>query len=149
MRIPFTVYETATGRIVSTGRAPGFPSAATQPWGDHLGWLPVSADETADWVDPAGSTSFMDETETFVTLPGTATPRPDLPRFDKTAIAADGLDAATLAGLPDGATVSVDGGEPQDLANDTLSIVATMPASYRVVVSRWPYLDYGETIVAA
>lgn len=143
---PFTVYDTTTGRVVTTGKAGSFAAAAGQAWGPHLGWLPVTA-TGRDWVDPSGSTGCQDDTGTFVDLPGIVVPRPGLPRFDGNAVLPDGIDEVVLAGLPEGTTVSVDGGEPQEVTDGEIRFSSTMPGTYRLLVSCWPYLDYEELIV--
>ena len=76
---------------------------------------------------------------------GVLTARPTL-AFDKTAIAADGIDVATLA--IDGAfTVTIDGTEYE--VEDVLEIASDMPATYRVEVDHFPYLPLDVEIVAA
>lgn len=79
---------------------------------------------------------------------GTLVPRPQLAGFDRLAIAADGMDAATLAGLPEGAQAWVDDVPCAIPPDGTLRIAATMPATYSVRVIAWPYQDYHAEIVA-
>ena len=75
---------------------------------------------------------------------GVLTPRP-VASFDKTTIAADGVDVAVLE-MPGPFTVTIDGIE--HAVADRLEIASDMPATYRVEVDHFPYLAIDVEIVA-
>lgn len=77
---------------------------------------------------------------------GAITPRPTFTGFDKTSIAADGEDAATMV-LPVAAIVTVDGVE-YDAPAGPFEFVAEMAGTYHVTVSSFPYRDLAVEIVA-
>ncbi|MFM2045237.1 MAG: hypothetical protein RLY86_3813 [Pseudomonadota bacterium] len=81
-------------------------------------------------------------------LAGTVTPRPVLPDFDKTAILADGIDTATLSGLPDPCTVTVNG-QDHSVTGGVLELDADHPGTYRVEIRHFPYRDFVQEITAA
>ena len=72
------------------------------------------------------------------------TPRP-VAGFDKTTIAADGVDVAVLE-MPGPFTATVDG--VAHAVTDRLEIASDMPATYRVEVDHFPYLALDVEIVA-
>jgi hypothetical protein len=76
---------------------------------------------------------------------GVLTERPTM-AFDRTTIAADGEDTATLA-IPGRFTVTVDGVEHE--VEDEVEIASAMPATYRVTVDHFPWLPIDVEIVAA
>jgi hypothetical protein len=76
---------------------------------------------------------------------GVLTERPAV-AFDKTTIAADCVDTATLA-IPGRFTVTVDGVE--HAVEDVVEIASAMPATYRVTVDHFPWLPIDVEIVAA
>ena len=65
--------------------------------------------------------------------------------FDKTTIAADGVDVAMLD-IPGAFTVTIDGVDHE--VEDLLEIASDMPATYRVEVDHFPYLPLDVEIVA-
>lgn len=71
--------------------------------------------------------------ETDYVLNGVIVQRPIL-AFDKTSIAADDTDTATLAGLPDPCTVSIDGTE-YEVTGGTLEVTSPLPATYHVEIT--------------
>ena len=77
---------------------------------------------------------------------GEIVPRPTL-GFDKTSIAADGEDLATLAApLPPGAIVEIDGARVE--VDGALQIASDMPATYRVEIDAFPYRFFTAEITA-
>lgn len=79
---------------------------------------------------------------------GSVHPRPSLPEFDKTAILADDIDTATIVGLPDPCTISLDGVEY--LVNGgVFEISSPTPGSFEVIINQWPYYKKEWTINAS
>jgi hypothetical protein len=60
--------------------------------------------------------------------------------WDKTEITANGIDEATLSGLPDPCTVRIDG-EPHVIVGGQLELSATNPGSYLVQINEVAYLS--------
>jgi hypothetical protein len=80
------------------------------------------------------------------------TRRPALPGFDKLAIAADDVDEARLA-LAEPFAVEIDGqtyqvDEADGDGNYVLTLTSAMPATYKVSVKHFPYLDFEAEITA-
>lgn len=73
--------------------------------------------------------------------------RPEFPAFDKTSIVADGKDAATLEGLPEGTTVQVDG-IVYTVDDGVFVFRATMPATYVIRVENWPHQVFEQEVDA-
>lgn len=79
--------------------------------------------------------------------------RPTLTGFDKQAIAADDTDAATLH-LPEPFTAEIDGteyriDEPNAAGVYELAITSAMPATYKVAIRHFPFLDFETEITAS
>lgn len=74
--------------------------------------------------------------------------RPTLAGFDKTTIAADGVDEAVLSGIPDPCTVLIDG-QPHEITGNELRISSTTTASYRVAIDHWPHMPFRAVVTAA
>lgn len=72
--------------------------------------------------------------------------------LSKSTIIANGTDKATLTGVPSGATVTMDrigGGSRSAVADGTtVEIAASLPGSYVLTVSKWPYRDEVFTLAA-
>lgn len=67
--------------------------------------------------------------------------------IDKTEIAADGIDKATVSEIPLGATVFVDD-VPSDHIGHTLELTSDMPATYRIKIEHWPALPFEIEVTA-
>jgi hypothetical protein len=81
-------------------------------------------------------------------LNGKVMPRPT-PVLDKSQIAADDADTATISGLPDPGTVIIDG-ETYEIAGGVLEITSPMPATYQIEVpEQFPWLPLEVEVVAA
>lgn len=84
----------------------------------------------------------------YVNENGEIIPRPEMQvAIDKTQIVADNADKATISGLPDGATITVNGvvftpGKPSE------TLTSDRPATYEILVSCWPYVDVTFTLDA-
>ena len=128
-RVRALVYDAATGRIEFIVTCATLATAELQA-GDGQGVL---------------VTDDGDGGELFYCPGGVLTARPTL-AFDKTAIAADGSDVATLA-IDGPFTVTIDGVEYE--VEDVLEIASDMPATYRVEIDHFPYLPLDVEIVAA
>ena len=66
----------------------------------------------------------------------------------KAVIAADDADEAVITGIPEGATVTVDGVALDGFAGGELVLTSAMPATYTVQVEKWPFLPFEVEIVA-
>ncbi|KGM36123.1 hypothetical protein [Inquilinus limosus] len=130
--IDYAVYDSATGRILIVGqcREEDVPLQA----GGYPGGISVAVSSRLSYRD-----HYMVE--------GQIANRPVLPIFDKMEIAADGVDEATLVGLPDPCRVIVDDVE-HVVEGGSLSIASPMPATYVVEIKQWPYKDARYEIVA-
>ena len=132
----YVIYRTADGAITHAGSVADIAWIEARPRPPDTAVLaaPAPADPSECYVD-------------LTTVPPMVRPRPVLPDFDRTAIAADGVDTATLSGLPADAIVCVDG-VAQAVAGGTLEIVAAWPGAYVVEVEAFPYLPLKRTVVA-
>jgi len=74
--------------------------------------------------------------------------RPTFSAFDKTEIAADGQDAATLENLPAGTTVTVDDAKTWTVDDGVFAFSTNTPATYTVRVENWPHQVYEAEITA-
>ena len=74
--------------------------------------------------------------------------RPTFSAFDKTEIAADGQDAATLSNLPAGTEVTVDDAKSWTVDDGVFAFSTNMPATYTVRVENWPHQVYEAEITA-
>lgn len=68
--------------------------------------------------------------------------------IDRTEIAVDDTDAATITGLPDPCRVTIDG-VAHDVVGGTLEITSTMPATYSIRFDQWPWTPWSTVITAA
>lgn len=83
-------------------------------------------DAETQWIDPA--------TETV-------TERPVLTlAVDKTVICADGVDAATIAGIPEGATVRL-GSTAHTVSGGALRFASPLPGAFLLRFDAFPYRD--------
>lgn len=140
MNIDLTRYDAATGRILGTINCAESDAELNKELYPEDAWIEGGAEHGFHWVD-------------ITREPLGIWPRPSMAGFDKLEIAADDAEAAVLT-LPEPFTAEVDGVEYQiDVANDAgeyeLAITSAMPASYRVTITHFPYLDYSAEIVAA
>lgn len=128
--ISWTVYDTRNGRILRSGSASDLQTVYAQvrePFEDIMLF--------ENW-------SFG----THYIVGGVAIARPTNPGFNKTEITADGSDAAILSlGTPFAAVID---GAPHSIADGVLEITSELPATYRVRVEAFPFLDYVAEIVA-
>ena len=140
----WTVYEIATGRI------------------DHAQWVPPPApvDDTFagdgfTQIESANQTVGDDAAASYIsgTPPAVARRPAHTITIDKTTINADGVDAATIAGIPRGARVQFEDGQPgarigRGPAGGIILITADRPATMRISVDPFPALEFTTTIVA-
>ncbi|MFO1141185.1 MAG: hypothetical protein U1E59_02150 [Amaricoccus sp.] len=124
--VDWTVYDLATGAVRRSGAAS--PEDAALQAGDGEAVILEAVDAGTHYL-----------------VSGTPTPRPVL-AFDTLAVAADGVDSATLL-LP-GPFVAVIDGVAYELT-DLLEIASDMPATYRVVIRHFPWRDFRAEIVAS
>jgi hypothetical protein len=147
---PISIYDVRTGEIVATGGILLLPdfrdqqiAAALAPWGDTSHAL-VEADS-----DPG--------TQYIQTLNGIATvvAKPELAvSIDKFEILADGIDIATLTGLPDPCEIIIDDPDPTvetmtaEVSGGGFEFAAETPGVYTIEVRRFPFLPWSVQIVA-
>ena len=134
MKTVLQVFDPASGRIIETRGAASIVDALT------------SADPAAGTiVGPGRSTShYVDLTGAEAVLAERA---PLAASWDKTAILDDGIDAATLSGLPVPCTVTVDG-TPHAVDDGVFVFRAADPGIYRIEVDEPSFLPANWTIEA-
>jgi hypothetical protein len=135
----YTIYQSVSGKITGWSDNPEAPSIGD--FGPHRSFLPVDSrpNEEAHYI--TGS-------------PPTVTARPTLScTLDKSTITANGLDTATLSGIPSGAAVSVtdQNGTTTYTVNDgTLEITADEPGTITITVTpAFPYQPLTVTVTAS
>lgn len=114
--IQYLEYDTSTGRIEANGSADLLIDAQASLNSGKSILLHLQGSPDTQYV-----------------LGGSVVPRPVL-AFDKTSIAADDTDTATLTGLPDPCTVSIDGTE-YEVTGGTLEITSALPAIYQIEIT--------------
>lgn len=93
--------------------------------------------------------SFDRDLELYHVKNGYPLPRPvQLLQVSKTEIIADDTDAAMISGIPEGATVLLDGAALYDFEGGSLAVTSPMPATYQVRVECWPLLPFEVEIIA-
>jgi hypothetical protein len=135
----YTIYETATGKV--------------------RGFLQADVAPSADWFEPGVSAiesvgEFGDDGSAQYLPGGVLTARPATAcTLDKSTIAANGLDTATLSGIPSGAAVSVtdQNGTTTYTVNDgALEITADEPGTITITVTpAFPYKPLTVTVTAS
>lgn len=123
------IYEINTGRIARVVQA---PSGQLQcQCGDGEAFLIGEADDSTVYV-----------------AQGELVARPVMQlSVDKAAIAANGVDCATVSGIPAGADVSIDF-VTYPVTDQTLSVTTTMPGEMHLLFTKFPYID-AEVIINA
>ncbi|MGZ4968038.1 MAG: hypothetical protein ACXV8O_01365 [Methylobacter sp.] len=82
---------------------------------------------------------------------GALTDRPaQLTTIDKTTMLADGVDAVTISGCPDGAVFTATMGSEvlTGIISGTDTFTTVLSGEYRLSIERWPYLTWEATINA-
>ncbi|WP_426994441.1 hypothetical protein [Methylomonas sp. CM2] len=135
--IDYAVYEAETGRIVQTGLTiEAELNLVLTGWGDGYAIYAGVADR---------STDYMVDGEPVV-RPAQAT------AIDKTAIAADGVDQATISGAPadsDLTAVNLTTGDAvSGPINEIGQFATAIAGTILLTVSKWPYLDWSATVEA-
>jgi len=128
----YAIYDPATGRIIRFGGCPASMVAIQAGPGETVLEVPET-------------TVFNDITHYIVA--GVVTPRPSL-TLDKTAIAANGLDTATLSGLPNPCTIFVDG-TSQTVTDGVLELSATIAETWTIEVNQFPLRPFKATVAAS
>jgi len=117
-----------------------------QPWVSRL-HAPINEGNALVWLldDPK-----VGQELDAVHFDGTAVQRRvTLPiGVSKAMIAADDIDEAVITGIPEGATVTVDGVALDGFIGGDLVLTSATPASYAVRVEQWPFLPFEVEIVA-
>ncbi|WP_353640748.1 hypothetical protein [Mesorhizobium sp. WSM2239] len=127
--VPYTVFDLATGEILRSGlcQSDVVDLQATDPL--TQGVLAEASDDIIHYV-----------------LAGVKTLRPAF-SISKTEIAADDIDEAVIAGLPDPVEVAIDS-VTHTIEGGTLTLSSPMPATYMVKINHWPYLPFTAQITA-
>ncbi|AWK90343.1 hypothetical protein [Azospirillum thermophilum] len=120
----YTAWDRATGRVRQACSGPEATAELSFP-GYAILW-DVMLDAAREYVDPST---------------GEPRPRPILDGLeaDKTSIQADGLDTATIRGIPAGAIVRI-GALQYQMDEPTLEFSTIFPGRYAIHVESWPYL---------
>lgn len=136
--IDYCVYDPATGRVLRSGRC----------WYDDLS-LQAGAGE-------AVIAEAANDTAQYV-MGGVVVARPGFPAtWDKSTIAANGIDKARLSILPNPSIISINAPvnmgiasvPDQTVTDGVFEISATVIGGYDVTATAWPYLDFKVTINA-
>lgn len=122
----------STGRIVQIGKC-------------HASDLDLQVVPGLTRLDNAPAT-FADLTNSYIHN-GVVTPRPTLEGFDKTSIAPDGLDTATMI-VPPGCVANVNG-EDYVVDDGVLEIGSTYFGLYVVKIDHWPFMPFKEVVTCA
>ena len=136
----FTRYDPATGRIHSKVNCHHSFYLINVGLYPDLAVVDQDSDLDLDYVDLTGDEIMVRR-------------RPVLAGFDKLLIAADDTAAATLH-LPEPFTAEIDGteyriDEPNAAGVYELAITSAMPATYKVAIRHFPYLDFETEITAS
>jgi hypothetical protein len=137
--ISYTLYATVTGEI--------------------RGYLQADVSPSGDWFEPGVSSiasvgEFGDDGSAQYLPGGVLTARPATAcTLDKSTINDDGLDTATLSGIPSGAAVSVtdqNGTTTYTINDGTLEITADDPGTITITVTpAFPYKPLTVTVTAS
>ncbi len=136
MAYPGCVYNLTTGRIANIFDVPSVAYALGQV---RTGFdvFAGAFDQSLDYIDVGVS---PDERAVRTSMGAT---------WDTQTIDADGVDSATLSGLPEGVTVFVDGVDVGTVGVDGLFVfTATTPGDYEIVIDEVIYLRDEWTIDA-
>lgn len=139
MSTSFIVYDAASGRIKRTGVAMGADGggslASAQAGSGEAVITGVTADPRTEYVD---------------TSTGQIVPRPVMGlSIDKTSIAADSVDKATITGIPAGALYIIPSRRLSGVVNDGfLEITSAVAGAFDVVIELFPYQTWSVTVVA-
>lgn len=134
--VHYCLIDAASGRIVQAGTCPPetFEAQSQDPYA--LLRTPLPANPLLHWVDVTTTGEPILEE------------RPTLAGFDKTAIAADGVDQAVMAGVPVGAVPYINGVEQPAVMDGTLEIASSVAGVFRVTVDHFPYRFFEEIVTA-
>ncbi len=129
----YTVYISATGKIVRTGTAP-LSLISRQP-------------QSSESVLHQPSNVFTD-----YVFNAAVTPRPTNPAtIDKMTVTANGNEVVTLSSIPSNSVISIRGDGvnlTQTVQGTTETVDFDTPGSYLIRIEAFPYLDYEVTVNA-
>lgn len=134
----FAVFDVADGRIVTSGSMPDF-------------MVPLQAGAGQKWVITPDGVHYRTHYISDVDL-GLWALKAALPAPDKTAVTADGADAATIVGLPNPTFYKIagDGDDAGTVTDGTLVLTFTAPGRYRLLLDAGvAYLPVEVEIVAS
>ena len=103
---------------------------------DEIGFYEEAGmDYAEEWVDP--ETEYIKPSDYGYSIFA----RPEMPAaIDKTEILANGIDVATITGIPVGSSVAIDS-EAWAVDDGVFELTVDTPGEYRISISCWPYLD--------
>lgn len=127
-----TVYETRTGRIVRVVTGPA--NIIDQQAQTGEGYAAGTANTLTQYVNTAKR-----RVENRPKISATVS---------KSTIVADGADIASISGLPQPCTVTLEG-QIYRVEDGTLSLTTDIPGSFLLTVQAWPYLDAEFTVEAS
>lgn len=133
----YAIYVTATGAISKVGSSTGVMNAAAQV-GAGEGYVMAAIDQ-----GPIHDGSHY-------VVDGVITTRPEAGiSLDKTAIDADGVDEATVSGIPAGSLVEVDG-EVVEVTDGTLELSSDANTVFFISIEPpFPFISWSATVTAS
>ncbi|GGB00771.1 hypothetical protein GCM10011491_31200 [Brucella endophytica] len=84
--------------------------------------------------------------QNYYVVAGCLTARPAI-TISRTEIQADGKENAIISGIPDGATVTIDG-EGYEVSGGALEFTADNTGTYRISIDAWPTLPFSMEVTA-
>ena len=139
MSTRFVVFDLASGRIKRTGVAMdaggGASAAASQAEAGEGVLVGVTANPMTQYVDTSSNSVVA---------------RPSLIlSIDKTTIVADGVDTATITGIPANATFAIPSRKLSGVISDgVLEVTSNVAGAFDVIVELFPFRVWKATIVA-
>lgn len=117
----------------------------------------VTESEAALQAKPGEAVLVLDAGDQILELTswvdgGALASRPAMPvSIDRSEIAADGVDEATVTGVPPGATVEMAGKPGAPVAVDDGEVVFSTPVAgeHRLIVRAFPFLDWSVMVTAS
>ena len=114
----YVKYDPNTGRVYLSGQVPDRIDPVVEQAEEGMAVLVGEGMDTTHYVDLIGPTLV---------------PRPEI-QIDKQTIAPDGVDTATVSGLPDPCRVQIDG-EAYEVTGGTLELQTDQPGAYTIKIT--------------
>lgn len=126
----FVFYDLSTGRITSAGETSAVITGITPSGGEGVAEGPCNL--ATDYISAGAVTPRL----TVVTS------------IDVKDIQADGIDTATITGIPAGWSCAIDGLDAMVTDGSDIAFTAVTPGAYIIKFTQWPYQDVEFTINA-